>query len=216
MKTTWKLINEFSYSSKKKETSINCMNSNVSNIPLTNKSDILNEFNNYYINVGKNISGEIIISNYNKLNWNELNTNCQINDFIYLDPIYPFKISNFVQKIPENFSYFINDLSNSILKKTADTISIPLSIIFNFSMVSGKYPSTYKDTIILPLFKLGDKKLCSNYRSIALTLTISKIFEKCIKKRLINFLNKNLFFSLNQYGFRPIYFVKYLNRESIS
>jgi hypothetical protein len=70
-------------------------------------------------------------------------------------------------------------------------------------MVSGKYPSAYKDTIILPLFKTGDKKLCSNYRPIALTLTISKIFEKCIKKRLINFLNKHSFFSPNQYGFRP-------------
>jgi hypothetical protein len=75
MKTTWKLINEFSYSSKKKELPINCLNSNVSNIPLTNNSDILNEFNNYYINVGKNISDEINTSNYNKLNWNELNKN---------------------------------------------------------------------------------------------------------------------------------------------
>jgi hypothetical protein len=69
MKTKWKLINELSYSSKKKEPPINYLNSNVSNIPLTNKSDILNEFNNYYINVGKNISDDINIGNYNKLNW---------------------------------------------------------------------------------------------------------------------------------------------------
>jgi hypothetical protein len=54
-------------------------------------------------------------------------------------------------------------------------------------MVSGKYPSKYKDTIILPLFKSGDKKLCSYYRPIALTLTISKTFEKCIKKRHVFF-----------------------------
>jgi len=39
---------------RKKEPIINCLNSYVSNIPLTNKSDILNEFNDYYnINVGK-------------------------------------------------------------------------------------------------------------------------------------------------------------------
>lgn len=94
-------------------------------------------------------------------------------------------------------------MTNFILKKTADTISLPLSIIFNFSMFSGKYPSSYKDTIILTLFKSGDKKLCCNYRPIALTLTISKIFEKCIKKRLMVFLNKHSFFSPNQCGFRP-------------
>jgi hypothetical protein len=163
----------------------------------------LNEFNNYYINVGKNISDEINTSSYNKFNWNELNKNCYINDFIYLDPIHPFEISNFVRKIPENSSYFINDLSNFILKKTADTISIPLPIIFNFSIVSGKYPSTYKDTTLLLLLKSGEKKLYSNYRPIALTLTISTIFEKDVKKILINFLNKHTFFSPNQYGFHP-------------
>lgn len=50
MKTTWKLINEVSYCTKKKKP-INCLKSSVSNFPLTNKSEILNKLNNYYINV---------------------------------------------------------------------------------------------------------------------------------------------------------------------
>jgi hypothetical protein len=97
MKSTWKLINEVSYSTKKKEPPINCLNSLVSNTTLTKKSEILNELNNYYINDGKNIFDEINTSNYNKLNWNELNHNCHINDSIYLDPIYPIEISNFLR-----------------------------------------------------------------------------------------------------------------------
>lgn len=152
MKSTWKLINEVSYSTKKKEPPINCLNSLVSKNTLTNKSEILNKLNNYYINVGKNVFDEINISNYNKLIWNELNQDCHINESIYLVPIYPIEISNFVSQIPENTFYFTNDLTNFILKKTVDTISILLSIIFNFSMVSGKYPSTYyEDTIMTPL-----------------------------------------------------------------
>jgi len=83
----------------------------------------------------------------------------------------------------------------------ADSISSPLSIIFNRSLISGKYPSTYKKTIIIPLFKSGDRKQYGNYRPITLTLTVSKIFEKYIKSRLIAFLNKQNFFSSNQYGF---------------
>jgi len=50
-----------------------------------------------------------------------------------------------------------------------------------------------------PLYKAGDSKNISNYRPIALSLTLSKIFEKCIKYRILQFLNKNNFFSKNQF-----------------
>lgn len=49
--------------------------------------------------------------------------------------------------------------------------------------------------------KSGDKLSCGNYRPISLSLTISKIFEKCIKNRLLNYFKKNSFFSNSQFGF---------------
>lgn len=76
-------------------------------------------------------------------------------------------------------------------------------------MVSGKYPSTYKYTIILPFFKSGDKKLCHNYRPIALIFTISKIFEKCIEKGLMIILNKHSFFFIQSIWFSPKYVKHY-------
>lgn len=48
--------------------------------------------------------------------------------------------------------------------------------------------------IIIPLFKTGDKNDCGNYGPISLSWFISKIFEKCLKRRLYNFLIKNNFF----------------------
>jgi hypothetical protein len=38
---------------------------------------------------------------------------------------------------------------------------------------------------------------------ITLSLTISKIFEKCIKVRMVNFLNKNAFFQINNVVLEP-------------
>jgi len=128
--------------------------------------------------------------------------NFYINNSILLDQIDPSEISRFIKKIPDKSSFYINGLSNFILKKTADSISLPLSIIFNKSFSTGKFPSSYKKTIIIQLFKSGDRKQCGNYRPIALTLTVSKIFEKCIKSRLMSFLDKHNFFSSNQFGFR--------------
>ena len=42
----------------------------------------------------------------------------------------------------------------------------------------------------------------NNYRPISLLSSISKLFEKCIKIRLINFLEKHNILSEKQYGFR--------------
>jgi len=45
MKNTWNLINEATYATKKDKTPIYCIQSNSTNTLLTNKIDILNEFN---------------------------------------------------------------------------------------------------------------------------------------------------------------------------
>lgn len=84
-------------------------------------------------------------------------------------------------------------------------ISLPLSIIFNKSILIYHYPLAFKTCIVTPLFKSGDKLIYGNYPSISLSLTLSKIFEKCIKKRLIHSLEKKSFFSNSQFSFRIVY-----------
>lgn len=51
------------------------------------------------------------------------------------------------------------------------------------------------------MYKSGDHSQCSNCRPIALSLSTSKIFEKCIKTKILQFLNNKNFFSKNQFGF---------------
>lgn len=52
-----------------------------------------------------------------------------------------------------------------------------------------------------PIHKKGDKLLCSNYRPISLSLSLSKMYEKCGKYRIISFLCNNIFFSKYQFRF---------------
>ncbi|KAF0753573.1 putative RNA-directed DNA polymerase [Aphis craccivora] len=80
-----------------------------------------------------------------------------------------------------------------ILKETCKSISLPLKIIYNQSLLTGTYPTNFKTTLIAPLYKFGDIELCKNFKpiSLSLSLTISKIFEKCLKHRLVKFLNKH-------------------------
>jgi len=123
---------------------------------------------------------------------------------IFLKPIDKGEISKLLNKIKNYNSYFENDLTNYILKNVSNSISFPLSIIFNKSLTTGIYPKTFKNSVVIPLFKMGDKLLCSNYRSISLSLTLSKVLEKFIKFRVVDFLEKKSFFSKLQFGFRSV------------
>ena len=54
---------------------------------------------------------------------------------------------------------------------------------------------------IIPLYKKGAKNEVTNYRPISLLITMSKLLEKCMYKRLYKFLSNNDIFYKKQYGF---------------
>jgi hypothetical protein len=66
----------------------------------------------------------------------------------------------------------------------------------------GIFPEKLKSSKIIPIHKKGNKKLIGNYRPIALLPIISKILEKLICNRLVNYFEKFLIFSSQQHGYR--------------
>ena len=82
------------------------------------------------------------------------------------------------------------DCVNSILK------------LFNHILESGKFPAIWKSTLLVPLHKSGDKCDPNNYRAIALSSCLSKLFTSVLNKRLIKYLEVNNLFSPYQFGFR--------------
>ena len=55
---------------------------------------------------------------------------------------------------------------------------------------------------VIPIYKKGDKDDVSNYRPISLLTSISKILERIIYIRTVNFFKKCDIFSNFQFGFR--------------
>ena len=62
-----------------------------------------------------------------------------------------------------------------------------------------------KTSIIVPVYKVGDKQEFNNYRPISLLPCFSKVLEKIMHKKLINYVNKMGILSENQFGFRKNY-----------
>ena len=69
-------------------------------------------------------------------------------------------------------------------------------------MTLGIFPEKLKLSEVIPLFRKGDKFDLNNYRPISILTCFTKIFEKVIFNRLLNFLNKHSVLVSNQYGFQ--------------
>ena len=81
-------------------------------------------------------------------------------------------------------------------------IAYPLTRIANLSFEEGVFPEEMKCANVIPLYKAQDPMLFNNYRPISLLSVFSKIIERLMYNRLIEFLNKNNFFNKYQFGFR--------------
>ena len=63
-----------------------------------------------------------------------------------------------------------------------DSACLPLSIIYNKSVLMGKLPDMWKKSIITPIFKKGDLTGYSNYRPVALASVACKIMESVLPR----------------------------------
>ncbi|XP_071950945.1 uncharacterized protein [Antedon mediterranea] len=93
----------------------------------------------------------------------------------------------------------IDQISNVVLKGASSSLSYPLCKLFQLSINSGVFPSSWKHANIVPIHKSGPKKLICNYRPISLLPTMSKIFERIVHDGLSSHVANAL--SPRQHGF---------------
>ena len=74
-------------------------------------------------------------------------------------------------------------------------------IVFNMSLASATFPKSMKISKVQPLFKSGVCMLCNNYRPISLLPVLSKILEKIVHQKVVQFLVENNIIAQTQFGF---------------
>ncbi len=71
-------------------------------------------------------------------------------------------------------------------------IAYPISTLINRSIETGYVPEALNIPKILPLYKSKEQHKMTSYRPIPIFLSISKVIEKVIHKRVYSFLNDNI------------------------
>lgn len=89
-----------------------------------------------------------------------------------------------------------------LLKKCKEQLAKPLFMLYRSSLDEGIIPQSLKSANIIPIHKGGSRGEANQYRPIALTSHIIKIFEKIIRRYLVSYLEKRLLLNMNQHGFR--------------
>jgi hypothetical protein len=165
---------------------------------ITDKVQMAEEFNNFFSQIGKQISNSIPPSTTDPLAYINVPDNVPNLEFY---PCSPAQIVSLVKNFENKSSPDLDGISMSLIKKVIIEISNPLSHIFTLSMSMGVFPDLFKTVRIVPIFKSGDKLSCDNYRPISLVKTISKILEKIVQISLVNHLEINHLIYKHQYGF---------------
>ena len=140
-KNFWAFVNE------KKKTSGFPSTMSFGNTKCSNPSEICDQFAKFsesvYVSDTFNVSGQ-------PLSNNNINV-CQLS-FSY------DSILNELFKINDSKGSGPDSIPPIFLKKCAVNLAIPLQIIFNDSLKSGIFPSRWKPSFIIPIFKSGSRK----------------------------------------------------------
>ena len=121
---------------------------------------------------------------------------------MFLRPVNDDEILKIIATLKNKKSVGKDSVDVRVLKKAAQIVSPYLKTAFNKCISEGVFPQSMKIAKVVPIFKAGEKNLPSNYRPISILGNLSKVFEKVIHERLMNYLEKFSLLSENQYGFR--------------
>ena len=196
----WQMINELLNRSKRnmQVNKLISKDGKVHNTPL----DIAEKFNEYFANIASNLKTEIC----NRSDVTADETYKQflqqpVENEICLSRVGPHEVHKIVKNF-KNKSTLDTKISALKIANNSFNFTSVLAKVINKSFEEGVFPHQLKVARVVPIFKEGSKTDVGNYRPISLLSSISKIYEKIMHCRLMEFLNFNGVLHEMQYGFR--------------
>ena len=118
-------------------------------------------------------------------------------------PIEKYEIVNCLNDVDPNKAFGPDKIHNKMLTNNIPILLDELLILFNQCLKEGCYPKIWNFSNIHPIPKPNELHSDpANYRPIAVSSCLGKIFEKVLAKRLQHFCAQNNIFENNQCGFQ--------------
>lgn len=187
-KATWNIIHEYvgrrGNNSAKKGIFSGCS--------VDNKQELLDQLNDFFVSCG-GVANNIHTSDVNIP---------PVSHTIFMAPTDLHEVFYTIVSLKNIITTGDDDIPVKVLKCIADIIAEPLSYVINCTLNTGIFPDKLKISRVRPVYKKGDHTEFSNYRPIAILSNLSKVFERIIFKRVINFVEDHSILLDAQFGFR--------------
>lgn len=193
-KTVWNIVkDEINHKSKSDKITLK-----VDDRVLTDPSEVAEAFGGYFSTIGKSS-----IDNHYGAHKSATCTAQRMTDKnFFFFPIMPEEVLKVIRSLKNRNGSGHDMVSLKILEVVAEQISNHVAYLVNLSVTTGEFPSVLKTAKTIPVHKKKSKDDISNYRPISLLSTLSKIIERLVFDRMMNFLNKFSIITSCQHGFR--------------
>ena len=105
-----------------------------------------------------------------------------ITDIQEIENIQEKEVIDAIEKLKVGKAPGIDNITPEMIKYMGDEGTKQLTKVMNDIIKKMELPAEWNTGIILPIFKKGDKRNCSNYRGITLSSIPGKILPKVIEK----------------------------------
>ena len=96
----------------------------------------------------------------------------------------------------------LDKISSEMIKASVNVLLSVYEKLFNAILRSGIYPTSWHDSYICPIYKSGSRSDSSNYRGIAITNILGKVFSIILNNKLEKFITSNKLIDDTQIGFK--------------
>ncbi|TWW63827.1 RNA-directed DNA polymerase from mobile element jockey [Takifugu flavidus] len=115
--------------------------------------------------------------------------------------IYGAEVAEGVKKLLGGKAPGVDEIRPESLK-ALDVVGLSwLTRLCNIVWTSGAVPLDWRTGVVVPLFKRGDRRVCSNYRGITLLSLPGKVYSGVLERRVRRIVNPRI--QEEQCGFRP-------------
>lgn len=141
IKGTWRLLHEIINKKKVTKDYPTSFYTNTDTVVKDNKA-IADHFNDYFVNVGKNLANSITSPKICSLNYSNKIT--RIKDSMFIRETNEQEILDIVNKLKGKKSTDRDSFNMFLIKNIIDCVAKPFTYICNLSLMSGKFPSGMK------------------------------------------------------------------------
>ena len=127
------------------------------------------------------------------------------NDMDYNRPISHEEVILALNRLKSGKAAGPDMIVGEMLKYASDDIAPFFVTLFNHMFDHGLYPNNWSESIIIPLYKKGDRNDPGNYRGISLCDISSKVYGSIINKRIQRWVDEHNITGEIQAGFKAGY-----------